>query len=51
MGRKNDFEKIGIRRLPCKKDWEIGDIDEFPTEAFYLRGLSAEKSIMLGIVS
>ena len=43
MGRYNDFEKFGIRDLPCRKDWEIGDNDEFPTEAFYLRGSSAEK--------
>ena len=29
--------------LPCRKYWEIGDNDEFSTEAFYLRGSSAEK--------
>ena len=32
MGWNNDFEKFGIRRLPCRNDWEIGDNDEFPTE-------------------
>ena len=50
MGRNNDFEKFGIRRLPCRNDWEIDDNDKFPTEAFYSRGSSAE-SIMHGIVS